>query len=170
MPVLYGFIRWRVYCMARQYGGERKGVRVWRGYPYAVDALSLRVGCSCHLPGGLRRAPGAVTTPAGSAPTTLHRITNTSTTMPTVEPAANSTGSTPSAGPTQNSTSSGSGAGSTVYTIVQGKSQAQYSVREQLARLQLRVTPSERPSRSAGLFPSIPMAPSTKPPAKLWLI
>ena len=83
-------------------------------------------------------APAAVSTPAASAPTTVATaITNTSTSMPTVAPAAVSTGSTPSAGSTPDSPSSGSGAGATVYTIVPGKSTAQYSVREQLARLQL---------------------------------
>jgi polyisoprenoid-binding protein YceI len=102
-------------------------------------------------------APAAVSTPAALAPTVAAAISsNTSTLMPTVAPTADSSGSTPAAVSTTNSPSSGSGSGSTVYTIVPGKSTAQYSVREQLARLNF---PSDAVGKTQQVSGSIAVNP-----------
>ena len=75
---------------------------------------------------------------------------------PTVAPVANSTATGSVAGSTPNSTSSGPGASSITYNVVPGKTQAQYSVREQLARLSL---PSDAVGKTQQVSGSISINP-----------
>jgi len=157
MAILFGFIAsliavWLASMVMKEsgagFGGvvRKQSMRLPIGLAVAAVFLASCAG-----------APSALTTPAASAPTTAAAISsNKSTSMPTVAPAANSTGSTPAAGSTPNSPSSGSGAGSTVYTIVQGKSTAQYSVREQLARLSV---PSDAVGKTQQVSGSISINP-----------
>ena len=155
MAILFGFIAslfavW-VASMVMKESGSGFGVVV------RMQSMRLPIGLAVAavLLTSCAGAPSALTTPAASAPTTAVAISsNKSTSMPTVAPAANSTGSTPAAGTTPNSPSSGTG--STVYTIVQGKSTAQYSVREQLARLS---APSDAVGKTQQVSGSISINP-----------
>ena len=111
MAVLYGFIASLIAVWLAGMVIKDRGV----GSGGDVHKQSMR------LPVGLTVAAVFLASCAGSQ-----------SASPAVAPVANSTATGSVAGSTPKSTSSGPGAGSITYNVVPGKTQAQYSVREQL--------------------------------------
>jgi polyisoprenoid-binding protein YceI len=95
--------------------------------------LPVALTVAAVLLAGCAGSPTPATNPAAQAPTTVAAEISSAATAPATA-AAQATDVTPATGPTQ-ATGASPSAGSKTYTLVQGKNQAQYSVREQLARL-----------------------------------